>query len=253
MKDQQLREYDPQIRTLTLLKSEIEDLLSNDKMNIDEKSKLINRAQIRFDNIRSIPFDNVAPAANAIAAQPPAPVANVNNVPAAPVVNGNIAQAAPVADALPGHVIPPAADAGNLATASVAEDKEPSPAIDDVMAASLLDNLNDKQRERGAALIQKLNDHKDFSIVDGHPKLNKLLLTGSKFDDIFKYMLKPSTSNPRGSKAFANWLGTTDIDSDLYSHYGSFSPRTPNTPSSKQSKFRLKPPGTPASVLHVYK
>ncbi len=53
MKDQQLREYVPEIRNLTLLQSEVEELLnSNSGLTPDERLGLINRAQIRVENLK---------------------------------------------------------------------------------------------------------------------------------------------------------------------------------------------------------
>ncbi len=53
MKDQQMREYVPEIRNLTLLQSEVEELLnSNSGLTAEQRLGLINRAQIRFDNLK---------------------------------------------------------------------------------------------------------------------------------------------------------------------------------------------------------
>ena len=53
MKDQQLREYVPEVRNLTLLQTEVEQLLnSNSGLSAEERLGLINRAQIRYENLK---------------------------------------------------------------------------------------------------------------------------------------------------------------------------------------------------------
>jgi hypothetical protein len=234
MKDQQTREYDPEIRTLTLLKNEINDLLNNDKMSVAEKVKLIDRAQVRFDNIRNLPSD-VEPT--------PTPMA------------------APVAVAAPVVAAPVAVEAADEQAAPVQAIASAKPTIDEEMKESLLANFDDQQRKRGIALIDQLQDRKDFAIEKGHPRLDSRLLASSKFNDIFKYMIKPTGTTPRGYKAFLEYLENSDIDRDLYTHFANFSPKTPAAkpslpslpPISKgKAKLNRAPPGTPVSVLHVY-
>ncbi len=68
MRDQQLREYVPEIRTLSILKSELDDLLHNKQMTDEERLSLVNRAQLRYESLK----DQVATQSSSKAATPAA-------------------------------------------------------------------------------------------------------------------------------------------------------------------------------------
>jgi hypothetical protein len=52
MKDQQVREYLPEVRNLSLLESEMHDLLYNGKLTAEDRLALLKRAQLRYDNLK---------------------------------------------------------------------------------------------------------------------------------------------------------------------------------------------------------
>lgn len=61
MKQKEIREYNPEIRTLAFIQTEIDDLLNNKDMSVEDKLLLIQSAQKRFSQLAPSRLKTIAP------------------------------------------------------------------------------------------------------------------------------------------------------------------------------------------------
>jgi hypothetical protein len=196
MKDKQIKEYDPELRTMTLLKSEITDLLSNDSMDANEKQKLLNRAQIRFDNLRNIQVEKQPEPAR----EPAREAAREPEVEVDQEVHAEEVIAMPEVKAMP--------------EVEAAEAK-----LSDEYIAARVNAQETKFRPRVQHLlkrIQKIPNVISFD-ADMHPVIGDKTMSKSNFDDIVNFIINPIGKQPPGYVTFTNALLENNIDSSVYS------------------------------------
>ena len=188
MKDKQIKEYDPELRTLTLLKSEITDLLSNDSLDANEKQKLLNRAQIRFDNLRNLQV-----------AKPEQP--HEQQVAEIKVVPNDIAH-----EEIPDEKSQPDVEE---------EQKEPlvtEAKISDAYIANRVDAFDTNLQPRVRHLLMEIQKIPNISFDEEmRPVIGNLTLYKSNFDDIINFIINPIGRAPPGYVTFTKHLKSNNI------------------------------------------
>lgn len=180
MKDKQIKEYDPELRTLTLLKSEIVDLLSNDSMDSNEKQKLLNRAQIRFDNLRNLQGEKPE-------------------------------QAQPIVDVKvePPKVKPDAIEEEKPDAEQRVDVEEPK--FSDTYITNRINSFDMKYQSRAQHLLQAIQKTNISFDDEMHPMIGDKTLTKSNFDDIINFLIVPVGRQPPGYVTFTNALTDNNI------------------------------------------
>ena len=113
----------------------------------------------------------------------------------------------------------------------------------------MVSHVDPKEKERALKLLIEIKAVEDFKFDnDFHPIVNKKKLSKSNFHDIVNYIIKPTGATPQGYKAFFDFLKKSKIDPELYTRFTTFSPKTPQTPTSVKRSV----PGTVPKVLSVY-
>ena len=235
LKQKQLTAYNPELRSMVFLKDEMDRILTRNDLPADEKVKLFQVAQHRFDSLKlSVQQQPIAPAKAAAAAA----TAEGDGAQEAEEEQGSEIEAA--MDAAPG----------------------PSTAVRAAAPfAAMVAALPKSFQKKGTEMVGFFDQNKDkFGIgpagelaIDGH------VIPHSNFQDLYRYLYSTKKEPPAGFDLFADALRDRNVSHSSISnrnalgHLDPFaSPAAP--PNLGQSgSGRARPPGKRPRILTLYK
>jgi hypothetical protein len=234
LKQKQLTAYNPELRSMVFLKDEMDTILTRNDLPADEKVKLFQVAQHRFDTLRHSVMQKPAAPAKAAA------TATATGDEAPEEVN------AIEDDMYAGPAPGPSAAAGSTAR-----------------FAAMVTALPQQYHKKGNEMLEFFDQHGDVFAMGprGDLVIAGQSIPNSNFKDLFRYLYVNSHTKPIGLDSFVNALGDRNVPRSSLSNRNVIkslatevfhSPTATPSPS-QDGHGRSRPPGKRPRILSLYK
>ncbi len=195
LKDKQIRDYNPQIRSMTFTQSEIDDILMDNKLSAEEKLLLINAAEKRYKGIKS--------------------TLGASSTPQAPVVLAGMSTGLVPKEPAPPLTGLPAVLPGAAAVAA-------APDADDPVTQRVMRGVPVRMKKKAKEMFEYIKDYPD--LINFNDKTMEVSINGqsikhSNFLDLFRSLYSSRRNyTPVGSAAFLSALSDINAPTSLISN-----------------------------------
>ena len=243
MKEKQIHDYNPSLRTLAFYQTELDNIISNNSYDSETKEKLFRTAENRFHAIKNKESISLTSKSSVIE-EHPIPIADTQ---AAVDLSTKFEQ-----------------EPNSSQDEKIITDSTHDTPLDDTKESSesssittqnthLIDSIPIKYRAKAVKLLNFIHENKEKISFDNNFSMlvNGKVSTDSNFSDLFKNLYIKSDS-PKGQSEFLNALKSINTpvslitNKSLFHSLGSLSTRS-------HKSLSACPPGKRAKILQVYK